>query len=344
MNFKVALLAVIFAIFSPAAHAELVVRDSSISETEFRAQALATGRTPASDWLAGENQSHLSPETSETFRLRLVEAQKEWIERTPSTTITPSIDRLLTLATEADWSESDRDAFITFFIRKFELSPGEETRRKLRGYSMGRPLDLNKLSPSRKTEWLQNEKNDLAEWTSSTPLINALPIDVVAVLINGQKFDRDTLPMLNFPAQAFRLTLISNLYQPVSLRVESGNRIPSLPTRFTWLDENCLVRPSLSILQEDLELQPIVKRTCLAIAEESRKSETESGFIKKFGIQNESSDLKPPTFPSQQTSIVNRPWFWGAASVLVIGAVIASVHAIERNQNQTVTPVHREGW
>ncbi len=338
----------LIAVLCPASycHAEIAVRHTGTSENEFQALAQALGFTTVAEILTEKNAP--SAEVSELFRLRLVEAQSEWLKKRDSFS---AIDRFLELALEADWLPSERQAFVVFFIRRLETrvssAKEEELFSKLNAFTVGDDTaDFSEMPARIKTTWetFLNQNATDAKARLSFPL--GLPTDVGIVILNGRPISRQNLSSLFLPRADVRVTLISNTYQPFTVRLT--DRTIEWPTlsRKTWINDDCSVNglaPSFS----QMKLKVLGFADCEGVKAEKGASIADGDGAKaenqlaKFGLSRSSplsDDLPSPREPV----VYKKPWFWGALGVLALGAVIA-VRAND-NREAAVQPTNNEGW
>jgi hypothetical protein len=302
----IAAFVVIFAFLSQSA-ADVVVRDSQTSEEEFQAEALALGHTPIAEWLANEENRSISPSLKEVFQARLVDAQSAWIRRTAGSFDISSIDRLLDLETEADWSSAEREAFAVFANRKKDASPAA-----MRGATSAPPIN-QELRPS-------------------------FPSDVTAILLNGREISKVDFESLEIPKRATRITLLSNAFAPATVKFSGFETSWPRFERRSWVTENCGQIPAPK-LGSDAIVTILASNRCRDVVKISAATAGDRELIDRFGIDRlQTTPMREPVKPK---SWVERPWVWAAVGVLAIGAAIA----IERSQNQaSLQPVSREGW
>jgi hypothetical protein len=300
---RILTLALIFFVASNTAHADVVVRDSQTSEDEFQAQAMALGHTPIAEWMAKEDHRAISPALKEIFQARLVDAQSEWIRRVPGKFDSTAIDRLLDLEPEADWSTNEREAFVVFANRKAEAMPTDTTF-------------------TRKNRELRAE----------------FPNDVTGILLNGREVSRSEFATLELPGRPTRLTLLSNSFAPVSVKLSGFESLWPRFERRAWVTENC-GQITTSTPPADVTVSILASDRCRDALKIASASVGDRELIEKFGIDRLKSE--PMREPEKSKPLIERPWVWAAAGVLAIGAAIA----YERSQNQaSVQPVARDGW
>ncbi len=292
-----------FAIFSlgRTAEADIVVREGQTSDDEFQAEAMANGHTPIAVWLAAEENRQISPALKEIFQARMIDAQSAWIRRTDRLVDLAAIDRFLDLEVEADWSKDERSAFSIFEARRQELSP--LTRRSVAHFSRLRP---------------------------------EFPADVESVLFNGQEMKRAEFANLQIPDHPTRITLLSNVFAPVTLKLNGTETVWPRIQREPWVSESCT-----QISHASLTASTAI--TVLA----SDRCRKERSVAERFGIDRPKIDgahpehVAPFSAPAKPKAWIEKPWVWAAVGVLVTGAAIA----ITENQNRaTVQPVVRENW
>lgn len=314
--------------------AEIVVRSSNMSENEFQAIAMARGETPASEALTNENQRRISAELLELYRLRLVDAQSEWISRTSSGSHdTPAIDRFLTLAYEADWAEAERKGFATFFARKLEVSQNSAgAQRELRAY-LG-----DSLSEAEKQEWKISSHPSPEDWRAVSSLEAPLPSDITHVLLNGRVLDRAIFLKTKLPPHSQRVTLISNLYQPTTIILKGDEIAWPEVSRSPWSHDGCSVNPRRAF-DSDIKVSVLSETPCTSV-ESARLTTSHDTMIEKFGIDRKPGLPRP--VEKSEKAFYEKSWFWWSlAGAVALGAVVA----IERSQNpSSVRPTTRQGW
>ncbi len=326
--------------------AEIAVRHSGTSENEFQALAQALGFTTVGELLTEKNQ--LSPEVSELFRHRLFEAQSEWLKkRAPFS----AIDRFLELSLEADWNSIERQAFVIFFSRRLETelssAKEEELFSRLSAFtSADDTADFSKMILGVRSKWESFLAREAGIANSRLPFPAGLPTDVSHVLLNGRPIARQTLSSLFLPRADVRVTWISNTYQPFTMRLT--DRTTAWPTlaRRAWLNDDCSINV-LASFNSDIKMKVLGSARCERAKAENPTTISEGdqataeNQLSKFGL---SQSLTPANeMPkSDGTTVLKKPWFWGALGVLALGAVIA-VRAGD-NRDATVQPTHNEGW
>jgi hypothetical protein len=350
---------------SPCAFAEIAVRHPTTSENEFQAMAQALGYTTVAEILSSKNAR--SAEVLELFRQRLIEAQREWLSRSPDETTGAAVEQFLDLALEADWSENERQEFITFFLRKLESDPNAESESFARLHSFlgdEESLEKSAMSTNLLKRWsLFKSGTALIASSSKTnlPAISKLPTDVVGIIVNGRFRLRENSPA--FSTTPTRVTMISNSYQPFTIRLKGRETVWPQMSRRPWINEDCTINP-LQGMQPAQTLLPTpaahgalgeikmravgflgCEKTTNQISAGTRESKDESlkaqTELAKFGLSG-----SPSNYPMAPTSIVpaviKKPWFWGALGVVALGAVLA-VKAND-NRSKAVQSTNNDGW
>lgn len=351
------------------ASADIVVRDQETSETEFQALALAQGHTPMADvFLNATNR--ISSALSELFRVRLIEAQAEWLDRTGDIRRTDAIDRFLALAHEADWGSSERRAFLIFYVRKFERSGGEGFDSMApRAFALTETIDLTDLSAENRHRWDKSAPQDATSWRTFDA---TLPTDVTYVVLNGLPIARSQLPALKIPPTKLRMTMLSNAFRPATVIMSGQDASWPTITRVPWIGENCQIaklvgignETKISILglgrcqkSDDIftagssaagnataDTSPSVTGNSSAIASTPNGNGiSDQEVIRKFGLERggaEKLSLPMETPTSSPSALLKKPWFWGLLGAVAIGTVVA----LSRPQPTEVQPTNREGW
>lgn len=283
--------------------ADIVVRDSQTSEDEFQAQSLALGHTPMAKWLASEEHRSISPSLKEIFQARLIDAQSAWIRKVQGAFDSTAIDRLLDLETEADWSSSEREAFVVFANRRSDAMPAVNSQ-------------------------IQSNRDLRPEF----------PSDVTAILLNGREVPRSDFESIEFPRRATRITLLSNAFAPVTVKLSGFETKWPLIVRKSWVTESC-AQIAAPVAGTDVAVSILASDRCRDALKMTPLASGDRELIEKFGIDRlRTEPLREPVKPK---TWIERPWVWAAIGVVAVGAVIA----IERSQNQaSVQPVVREGW
>lgn len=337
------------------AKAEIVIRSSNMSEQDFQALAMARGETTVSEALINENQRRIPPETLDLYRQRLVDAQEEWVLRTTGeANLTPAIDRFLSMAYEVDWSQSERKTFATFFSRRFEMSNGDEqARRQMRAYTSDSTQELESLSAKRQNDWKEQQAQDTLGWKTAAALQPPLPSDITHVLVNGRTYDRAAFADVKIPNQVQRITLVSNLYQPVSFLLKGDETSWPELQRQAWSQDGCTPNPTraagfdmkVSVLTETAcqETEAVTQnRAAAALAASSQTSNQQ--MLSKFGLDRSPKDSWPTAKPETEKAFYEKSWFWwSVAGVLAAGAVVVASHQ-RGGSTESVRPVTREGW
>jgi hypothetical protein len=316
------------------AHAEIAVRDISTSEIEFQALAQALGHTPVSEFQA--SQSIVSDETGELFRSRLTAAQSEWLQKHRATP-GGSIDQFLDLALEADWSSTERQAFVSFYIRKLKQINSDQRATllsKLATFQVGiDDVDLKEMTDFDQSEWKKTVMR------SNTSTIPELPTDVVEIKINGRSFSRASLVGLTIPDGPHRVTLFSNAFSPRTVKFENGKFVGSMLDRKPWVSADCSI---LKPVGDDPTLKMVILGPEKCSAMNAKAPNQDETMISQFGL-DKPGPVSLPTVPVEKTSITKKPWFWGVVAILTVGAVVA-VKSLDRQSQSSVQPVNHQGW
>lgn len=337
--------------------AEVAVRHPTTSETEFQALAQALGYTPISEILSENNAVPL--ELAELFRLRLVDAQSEWIDHGGKNKTPSAIDKFLELTLEADWNGDERKTFVTFFLRKLTVSQNEEERRnlfeKLDAYLVDDAGDLSSMPEKMRVSW---NSFRLEARSRRANVSVSLPTDVIALLINGKPMTRQNFISLSIPNSGIRVTAISNSYQPQTFILKGNDPQWPIVPRTAWLNDDCTIN-KLGVVPRDVEFRSIGFGKCPTniagkisptVAPDQTDlagthladSKSSQEISERFGIN------RNPIFPTEPldptpTAFYKKPWFWGTVGAVVLGAAIA----ISANQKttSTVVPVsNSESW
>jgi hypothetical protein len=179
---------------------------------------------------------------------------------------------------------------------------------------------------------------DQSDWISAAPFADSLPRDVVAIMINGRAYDRATFSNLRLPRTSLRVTLVSNLYHPFSVKIADIKSEVIVPNRTGWVGPTCQLGSRPPLLSDEVQVRILTARVCNS---ESRPLDPSEDIRAKFGLQGAApSSALPPNAPIE-IPILKKTWFWGVVGLVAIGAVVA----YEKSQSQaSVRPISREGW
>ena len=285
--------------------ADVVVRDSETSEDEFQAQAMAHGHTPMATWLASDQNRAVSAALKEIFQVRLIDAQSAWVRKDSTEKVSPgslgtTLNLFLDLESEADWGVGEREAFAVFAARKHEMDP------------------------------LENP--------ASSTLRSNFPIDVQAILLNGQEVARADFDSIKWMRRPTRVTLLSNVYAPATIKLSGLETAWPLTERRAWVTREC-AQTAAPVTDRAVTFTILASDRCRDHLNIAPLAAGDRELIEKFGIDRLKAE--PLQEPEKPKAWAERPWVWAAIGVLAVGAVVA----IERNQNQSsVQPVARDGW
>lgn len=320
------------------AHADIAVRSAETSETEFQALAQALGHTPVSDFITGGDSGLVSAEMAELFRSRLIEAQASWLKR-ESLETPAAVDRFLELASEGDWGTNERLAFETFYVRKLEMKPTDAvSRQKLRAFTRGE-APRETMSPSLTKIWSETKAADLAAWSTFR---SSLPVDIVGVLVNGRYQARQEFGAFRFAHVTTRVTLLSNVYQPMTLVLAPEQSDWPTLQRQMWIAADCAIaRPQGGDPKfRDVKMKILGLERCQTPMKTAKIDPIDRETIEKFGLTDKSG-ADPFPMPHEETkSVLQKTWFWGVVGALAIGAAVV----IASQRSTSPQPVHNDGW
>ena len=330
-------------VFVCSASAEVAVRHASVSENEFQALAQALGYTPVAEIIS--QQSVLPNEVFELFRARLFEAQKEWLSRAeahePQREIPSAIDHFLELRSNADWAAAERQAFVTFFIRKLSTSAvRDEVFRDLAAFLVNDDsMDLSEMNPALRSAWLEWRSANRKTWVSFP---SSLPSDVTAVIVNGQLIPRASALTLAVPRSSIRVTFLSNAMQPISLILKGTEMDWPLLERRAWVHDDCSTAKAPGTLAE-MKFKILGFSNCDGVSKQAIPPPTaDRAQIEDFGLAKNSKE--PFEVPAQSVpTIFAKPMFWGVVGAVVLGVVVAS-QLRDRSSPAAITPSSSEGW
>lgn len=333
---------VLFVSGARPAHADVVVRSQETSENEFQSLAQALGHTPIADFMANEVERKLPAETAELFRQRLIEAQAEWLNQKtdaqagPQTT--PAIDQFLALAAEADWTVSERKAFAAFYVRKFQRAQDPEIGRQFAAFAAGEVFDTSELAVEERKIW---EAAIGADRIGQIAFPSALPVDVTAVLVNGRALARQDFTAFKFPRVPIRLTLLSNVFQPLSLKLTGTETDWPTLGRKTWIANDCSIAQSEAVLLRS-KVATLGPDHCQSARNLATASATDQQLIEKFGLERAKGEAPVPTKP--ELPILKKPWFWGVVGAVAVGTVVAVAMQNKNQSDGNVRPTNHDGW
>lgn len=338
------ILCVMLAITTTAASlpalSDVAVRSAETSETEFQALAQALGHTPISDFLTSEDRGRVSAEMTELFRARLVEAQAAWVNPAKEVGLPVAIARFLELATESDWGASERLAFETFFVRALELNQSDtETRRKLRAFTLG-ALPREVMSPALAKRWTETDNEDRATWIGFT---SALPVDIVGAFINGRFLVRQDLGLFRFARTATRVTFVSNVYLPLTVRLAPEQTDWPTLQRQPWIAADCAItRPADADSRlRDAKMKVLGLERCQTVSTVPKMSLVDREAIEKFGLSPRPTADSFPTPVETEKAWHQKTWVWAVAGAIALGAAIV---ISRQSKSDSPQPTQHDGW
>jgi hypothetical protein len=160
----------------------------------------------------------------------------------------------------------------------------------------------------------------------TTILTEMLAKDFDQIVINGQTFSTGA-SSIEVPKGHVRVTLLSNIYQPVTLDTEAERIGTSSPAKKPWISGTCF-KADLHWSETSTPAKPFFNQSCVQpVATQSHHAPSPENF--SLGT---STTQKPPFY--------QRTWFWVGVGAITTAVVIAQINS----QKSSTRPSSKDGF
>jgi hypothetical protein len=254
----------------------------------------------------------------------------EKLERSQSLYLGGEIEQAITAFTEtvallhqADWVDAEREALFFSLLKLYQLTQNESWLERAIDYAPDLTPAKENFSPQFQNDFQAIKRKLIAKNLKFTPENNWR--DFETVLFDGRQFQVSPNLEIDMTPGEHRLTLISNVYKPVS-RIISRNEIFDFkPQRIPFSEESCEEFKQLrTTFLPHSKSAVFFNMSCVKSLNGESYLQT---VVPQYPV--------PPTLPTYNLSATaprvekSKTWLWIAAGVVIS----AGVYALLANQN-----------
>lgn len=240
--------------------------------------------------------------------------------------------KVLALALASDWTESQRQLLFHSYLRAAQTAVLEAQRQNFLDASIAfdpkSEPDEKLFPPPLVAEWRAVKKAVRSTTLQLPPRLKQFE----GAFINGTKVDFKRYA-IRVPARVFRLTLLSNRFEPVT-RVGTVNDMRDWEPKTIPLSSGTCASPQIhtqmledpSVLYSDSCIS-----TTKALGTASKATEMAPALFQKTNFAKETQS---------QDSVLKKPLFWG-----IVGSVVAiAAYSASRQKNDEAPATHKTGF